>query len=106
MSARIMVAKFPGTCRKCGSRISRGESIAWLGRGEVYHEACTAIGHDVNGEPFDEDAEAGLEPGTLASDRNLSRRGITVVRTSSGWSGTRNSKGRCEDAPCCGCCTF
>lgn len=28
------------------------------------------------------------------------------VVTSSGWVGYRNRKGRCEDAPCCGCCTF
>ena len=31
---------------------------------------------------------------------------VTTVRTSSGWTGTRNARGRCEDAPCCGCCTF
>lgn len=28
------------------------------------------------------------------------------VVTSSGWRGMRNRSGRCEDAPCCGCCTF
>lgn len=28
------------------------------------------------------------------------------VATSSGWVGYRNRNGRCEDAPCCGCCTF
>ena len=28
------------------------------------------------------------------------------VITSSGWRGIRNRLGRCEDAPCCGCCTF
>jgi hypothetical protein len=32
--------------------------------------------------------------------------GLVCVKTSSGWSGTRNARGRCEDAPCCGCCTF
>lgn len=32
--------------------------------------------------------------------------GVTTVRTSSGWTGTRNTRGRCEDAPCCGCCTY
>jgi hypothetical protein len=28
------------------------------------------------------------------------------VVTSTGWTGYRNRAGRCEDAPCCGCCTF
>jgi hypothetical protein len=28
------------------------------------------------------------------------------VVTSTGWVGYRNRAGRCEDAPCCGCCTF
>lgn len=31
---------------------------------------------------------------------------VVEVRTSSGWRGTRNRRGRCEDAPCCGCCTY
>jgi len=29
-----------------------------------------------------------------------------VVQFSSGESYTRNRRGRCEDAPCCGCCTI
>jgi len=31
---------------------------------------------------------------------------VVETRTSSGWVGTRNVRGVCEDAPCCGCCTF
>lgn len=53
----------------------------------------------------DEDQAAGFEPGTLANDRRMARNGITVIRTSSGHVSTQNSRGRCEDAPCCGCCT-
>ena len=30
---------------------------------------------------------------------------VMTVRTA-GWTGTRNRHGRCEDAPCCGCCSF
>ena len=30
---------------------------------------------------------------------------VTVIRTSTG-TYTQNSRGRCEDAPCCGCCTI
>lgn len=31
---------------------------------------------------------------------------VVEVRTFSDWRGTRNRRGRCEDAPCCGCCTY
>jgi hypothetical protein len=31
---------------------------------------------------------------------------LVCVKLSSGWTGTRNARGRCEDAPCCGCCSF
>jgi len=31
---------------------------------------------------------------------------VVEVRTSSGWRGWRNVRGPCEDAPCCGCCTY
>lgn len=30
---------------------------------------------------------------------------IHVIRLSSGQAYTQNANGRCEDAPCCGCCT-
>ena len=53
----------------------------------------------------DEDSAAGLEPGTLANDRRLARQGLSVTRFSNGETMTRNSRGRCEDAPCCGCCS-
>ena len=38
--------------------------------------------------------------------RRSGRRVSTYYSPTSGFSGTRNSAGRCEDAPCCGCCTF
>jgi hypothetical protein len=33
--------------------------------------------------------------------------GVAIYHSpTTGWTGTRNKRGRCEDAPCCGCCTF
>lgn len=52
-----------------------------------------------------EDEAAGLEPGTLASDRRLAREGISVTRFASGEVVTQRTGGRCIDAPCCGCCS-
>lgn len=103
--SKTMQSKFPGTCRECNARVPRGATIVYHGRGAGITCQSCAEGAD-DGEPVCEDTGAGLESGTLASDRQLARAGITCVRTSSGWSGTRNSRGRCEDAPCCGCCTF
>jgi hypothetical protein len=62
-------------------------------------------GNDEDGHEYHEDAAAGLEPGTLANDRRMARRGLSVTRFSSGETMTQNSRGRCEDAPCCGCCS-
>lgn len=31
---------------------------------------------------------------------------VSTITFSSGESYTRNRSGRCEDAPCCGCCTI
>jgi hypothetical protein len=101
---KTMQSKFPGVCRDCNSRVPKGALIVYHGKGlGISCAVCAEVSAD---DLPDEDESAGLERGTLASDRGLARRGLTVVRTSSGWSGTRNSRGRCEDAPCCGCCTF
>lgn len=95
-----MQSKYPGSCRVCGSRVAAGETIAYHGRGLGISCAACADEADTNEDDF-----AGLERGTLANDRRLASQGLTVVRTSSGAVWTQNRRGRCEDAPCCGCCS-
>jgi len=109
---KTMIAKYPGTCRACGKPIKRGDQINYFGRGRVEHFNCVMASTDsgyAGGDPFEdeesEDERAGLEPGTLANDRRLARGGLSVTRFASGAVVTQNSRGRCEDAPCCGCCT-
>lgn len=97
---KTMTAKYPGTCTACGEPIQRGDTINFSGRGQAAHYDCDCP-HTAPGE----DESAGLEPGTLANDRRLSRSGLSVARFSSGAVMTQNSRGRCEDAPCCGCCS-
>lgn len=102
-----MIAKYHGKCRACGASIVPGDAIQYHGRRRgVSCFRCILAPNTGPDAGINEDERAGLEPGTLESDRRLARAGLTVVRTSSGWSGTRNARGRCEDAPCCGCCTF
>jgi len=96
-----MIAKYKGTCRSCGGQINKGDSILWKKGIGAEHEDC-ATGEVEN---HDEDDAAGFERGTLANDRRMARRGLTVVRFPSGATMTQNSRGRCEDAPCCGCCS-
>jgi len=93
-----MIAKYPGTCRACNQPIKAGCQINFYGRGHAEHADC-------NRPAMNEDDAAGLERGTLANDRRLARQGLSVVRFSSGHVMTQNARGRCEDAPCCGCCT-
>lgn len=100
MLIKTMTAKYPGTCAACGEPIRRGDSINFFGRGHAEHAECASEALS-----DEEDERAGLEPGTLANDRRLAKRGLTVIRFASGEVQTQNSRGRCEDAPCCGCCT-
>ena len=71
----------------------------------VWCDACFAKAQANDRWNGGEDERAGLKPGTLANDRRLAASGLTVIRFSSGESITQNARGRCEDAPCCGCCS-
>ena len=105
---KTMTAKYSGVCCTCGKAIQRGTQIDFFGRGRSAHTACRpgyAGGDEFEEDEHDEDEAAGFEPGTLANDRRMARQGLSVTRFSNGDVHTQNSRGRCEDAPCCGCCT-
>jgi hypothetical protein len=95
---KTMVAKYAGVCRRTGNPIKVGDTINYYGRGHAELADGEAMA-------VDEDEAAGLERGTLANDRRMAKRGLSVTRFSSGETMTVNSRGRCEDAPCCGCCS-
>jgi hypothetical protein len=71
-------ARFPGTCARTGTRISPGDPIVSVGRNRYAHASDT--------------------PATR-EDRYVSH-----IWRLSGKELYRNKAGRCEDAPCCGCC--
>ena len=109
-------ARFPGACARTGARINPGDVIASAGRGRYY--LVSRGGAPVpDTEPVDPGlAYAGaLDPELAASDpdgaaaagrylRASLQRGVSNVWTSGGREYYRNRRGRCEDAPCCGCC--
>lgn len=93
---KSMTARYPGTCAACHAPIKVGAPINFFGRGHAEHQTCTKDrGHT-------EDPETAA---LLRADRQSYRNGISVARFSSGAVVTQNRRGRCEDAPCCGCCT-
>jgi hypothetical protein len=75
---KTITARFPGECGNCRGPINPGDLILWRKGRRALHANCGATGSDGN---------------------------VIEIRTSSGWVGYRNRNGRCEDAPCCGCCT-
>lgn len=74
----VITARRPGTCARTGTAIKPGDRIDWNPR------TRTAV---------------------LAAQAEESRYASDVFRTSGG-TFYRNKRGRCEDAPACGCCTI
>lgn len=74
-----MLNKYPATCHYCKATIpaSGGQIWRWKGRWYGAHLECKAT----------------------RSPR------VHSYTFSSGETATQNVNGRCEDAPCCGCCT-
>jgi hypothetical protein len=82
---RELSAKYPGTCSSCGGAIHRGAVIWHGGRGLAVHAGCDTAGLELR--------PAGSGSRTGGRGRRSSRYGVTS-----------RGRGRCEDAPCCGCC--
>lgn len=91
MAFRTITAKFDGRCRRCKGPIAAGTKIRFGGRGLTYHLAaeCELDVTDNADNPY-------------AADR---RAPVLITRNADGdVIDFRNRRGRCEDAPCCGCC--
>jgi len=77
-----MVNRYPGQCYHCGGHVAKNAGKAWKPQGArrfvVAHLACS-------------DAD--------------SPQVVEFYFPSTGARITQNRRGRCEDAPCCGCCS-
>jgi hypothetical protein len=110
----MFAARYPGRCARTGAQIAPGDTIASAGRGRYY--LVTRAAPAASEETVDPDGALGasvdetLDPqdeATIAAGRYLRRsleRGVSHVWSSGGRELYRNKRGRCEDAPCCGCC--
>jgi hypothetical protein len=83
-----MESKFSGTCGACSVRFPRGTLIDYDRSAPRGRKASHA---DCN------------DPGTHVSHAEANP--MIEIRTSGGTFYQR-ANGRCEDAPCCGCCTM
>jgi len=87
--AKRMRAKYAGGCVLTGRGFGPGDLIDYLGKGRG---AVLVAYQD----------EHGRLPDGLARDSGT----VSEVITMGGKEYYRNKGGRCEDAPCCGCCTI
>ena len=89
MAKRVITLRYAATCRDCGAHLPVGSRARYYGRGKVYGVNCHS----------DRTAYERGDPGAIAS--HYDRRG--VYSTDGRFLGTLGP--RCEDAPCCGCCS-
>ncbi len=81
-------ARYPSQCAVCGGAIAPGDAIEWTRGSRARHTTC-----------------AGQTAGEHRIKRAARRYGSSYTRFSSGAEVFTNKRGRCEDAPCCGCCS-
>ena len=127
--AKTITLKYDGTCRDCGAALAAGTKARWYGRGRVYGTECheqkprtraerdRAELHDSTRSFLDHNKQPTLSRqshGNRYADSQFN--GAQYARTISAADptgfynaageciGRQNAAGRCEDAPCCGCC--
>lgn len=91
MTTKEITAKFKGRCIGCPNPVLPGQAILFHGKGRSEHVECGLYNDDLDGVPFDRGYGNPVR--------------VHVTRFNSGATQIRNTRGRCEDAPCCGCCT-
>lgn len=90
---KTMQAKYPGRCSRTGQLIQRGQTI-------IYNTVTrSAILPSPAAESLDFDGFTGRINGSADYVSH-------VFQFGDGREYYRNKQGRCEDAPCCGCCTI
>ena len=112
----MLASKYAGTCSDCGSRFPAGTLIEYDRRAprgrkakhadcnnpEIVFERATIRASESDDSPA---AWNEREAKGLGHPRRRART-VSYEVTTSGGTFYRNRAGRCEDAPCCGCCTF
>jgi hypothetical protein len=105
---KTITARYPGKCARTGAPIKPGDPIkydtatrrAWIDHADTITPAA-ALALDIDPELDRETAES-----VGAYMAHAARGYRSDIYRANGREYYRNKAGRCEDAPCCGCCNF
>jgi len=99
-----MDLRYAGTCKVCGAALPAGARAYWDASARTVTcwslACCEADGlttRQCHG-------PAGWVTERLPQRVGAAALGVVTTRFNSGATTFRNARGRCEDAPCCGCC--
>ncbi len=102
-----MIARYPGRCARTGAPIRPGDAITPLGRKRYalaqHAEPDLALAESIDPDLAQSDPEAAVAAGRYLR-QSMARSVSSLWRGADGREFYRNKRGRCEDAPCCGCC--
>ncbi len=110
--SRWMALRFAGTCKVCGRKVPAGASAYWDASAKTV--TCQWIDcADADGLTTESPLTGPWDTRTDLRVRTDHRIGaaapvparVIVTRFNSGAVVHQNSRGRCIDAPCCGCCS-
>lgn len=105
---KTIIAKYPGRCIRTGASIRPGDMIIWHGSGRAELAGADTIPAELAAAAeLDSELAASDPDAAAAAGRYLAQsmaRGVSDIWRSGGREYYRNRAGRCEDAPCCGCC--
>jgi len=113
--------KFAANCKDCGAYLPVGTKARWYRKSGTFGIGCHEKDGTIN-EGFDRTTIAEGAPKRRTPQSRAPWAGASDERESMGMRASRmdptgfyaadgtligrtNARGRCEDAPCCGCCT-
>jgi hypothetical protein len=111
--SRWMDLRYAGTCSVCGARVAAGERAFWdaAARTVTCHALACCEADGLTKQELVWDGTASGQRVTVRSEQHIGTPAPTeprviVTRFNSGPTIYQNACGRCEDAPCCGCCSY
>lgn len=105
---KTITAKYPGRCIRTGAVIRPGDLIIWHGKGRAELAGADTVDPTLAAVADMDPELAATDPdAAIAAGRYMARsmaRGVSDIWRAGDREYYRNRRGRCEDAPCCGCC--
>lgn len=110
--SRWMPLRFAGTCKVCGEAIAKGDLAYWDASARTVTceslDCCEADGLTTNKPltgPWDKRTDIRERTDYRIGSAAPTSPRVIATRFNSGAVVYQNVRGRCIDAPCCGCCS-